>query len=203
MKIASGFRIVALLSVLAGGGAPLSAQVADFESKSAFECSFEPTVTDGGLTFAHSFTACFHSEAEPADWPFIPSSTIMGIGFSPITMTREDNSLFSFVSADLSAGVFATPGTILVTGFIFGGGTVSRSVDLDFFFQTYSFNWANLTSVDFSELPPDTDGITGYIGFDNVTYSSNVVPEPATAALMLPGIALAGFLARRRRQRAS
>jgi len=203
MKIVSGFRIVALLSALAGAGAPLSAQVADFESKPAFSCSFEPGVTDGGLSFAHSFAACFYSPAEPADWPFAPSSTIMGIGFSPITMTRVDDSLFSFVSADLSAGVFATPGTILVTGFMSGGGIVTRNVDLGFGFQTYDFNWANLTSVVFSELPPDIDGFTGYIGFDNVTYATNVVPEPATAALMIPGIALAGFLSRRRRQRAS
>lgn len=197
MKIASGTRILALVVALAGVSAPVTAQVANFESKPAFSCDNAPSQTDGGLTFSHNFFACFYSPTDPADWPFTPSSTVMGIGFSPITMTRADNSAFSFLSADLSAGVFSTPGSILVTGFLNGGGTVTQNIDLIYGFQTYNFNWSNLSSVEFSELPS-----TGYIGFDNVAYGpANVVPEPATFALMVPGLLLTGLGARRFRRR--
>jgi len=202
MKIASGFRIVALVSALVGVGAPLRGQVADFDSKIPFFCDFGSSVSDEGMKFAHTGFACFFSASEPADWVGVitPSQqTIMGIGDSEITMTLDDGSPFSFVSADFSAGTDGTtPGTILVTGFRALGDPLFQNIVLGFGFETWNFNWSNLTSVVFSEIEPNT-----YLGFDNVRFSTNVVPEPATAALMLPGIALAGFLARRRRQRAS
>lgn len=201
MKIASGFRVVALLSALVGVGSPLSAQVVDFETQQTFSnvgCNSGPSLSDGGLTFTFTGIACFLSPTDPSNWPYTPASTILALGYSSTTMTRDNNSVFSLSALDMSAGTYGDAGTVLVTGFIAGGGTVSRNVDLDFFFQSYNFNWSNLTSVVFGELPS-----TGYIGFDNISYSSNVVPEPATAALMIPGIALAGFLSRRRRQRAS
>ncbi len=128
-------------------------------------------------------------------------------GLNLLTMSPVAGGTFSLFSIDfaewlgtLAAGANADfPATsVLVTGFLQGGGTVQKTVVMDFVndgsgplndFQTELFDasWTNLTSVDF-----DGDG-----GFDSYFVIDNIV-IPAPGALALLG--LAGFMGTRRRR---
>jgi hypothetical protein len=92
-----------------------------------------------------------------------------------------------------------------VTGNLFGGGTVSRSITLDQIadgggaandFQTELFNaaWTNLLNVDFVA----SGGANDWWALDNINVNQTAaVPEPATFLLLGSGLAVAAY---RRRQ---
>lgn len=188
-----------VISVLA---MPASAAVVTFESQAAFRCDFT-NQSDGGLDFAHNFAACFYSPSSPADFPTAPLSTVMGIGFSDITVTKTGGGVFSLQSVDLAFGPFnhnsLTSDTTLVTGFLQGGGTVSSLLTIDYSFDTYVLDWSNLTSVVFGELQNSSE----YLAFDNVAFDidNNQVPEPTSLALL--GLGLVGLASMRRKQKTS
>lgn len=178
---------------------PAIASVVTFEDKPAFSCTGGNTA-DGGLNFTSDFATCYYSPSSPADFPTPPPSTVMATGFSNTTVTKTAGGPFSLESVDLAFGPFSHSGlssdTTLVTGNLHGGGTLSKLLTVNYSFQTYQLDWANLDSVVFSQLQKGSE----YLTFDNVTYDSNAVPEPSSIGLF--GIALAALVLIKRRRSA-
>ena len=127
------------------------------------------------------------------------TTTISPVGGGAFTLTSIDIGEWSFGGGELWAR------HVVVTGNLSGGGTVSRTLDLDGIFdgpggaadfQTFAFNasWTNLSSVALE----GTGAFAGnYFGIDNVVV--NAVPEPGTLTLL--GLGSAYLVRRRQRNR--
>ena len=169
-------------------------------------------VFDSGFSFGSSH---FHTIDSPAIFGGADNG-------SPVYLGEEDGSLgVDIVMSQLGGGAFsfsqfdgaelfvAAPGgfpnatSILVTGALSGGGSVSATFALDGIvdgaggaadFQTFFLpgSFTNLTSVTFSGLIGSSG--TGGLGIDNIVVDT--VPEPSTVFLL--GLGLTGILARRR-----
>lgn len=193
-------RTLTLATGLVAGlfSAGAQAAVVTFESKPAFNCpGFSET--DGGMSFGGF--ACYYSATSPADFPFTPTSTVMGATSAfggLVSFQRTDGQAFFLDSIDMALAVYTSAGTpITVTGTLSGGGTVQQVVNpTNASFATYDFNWNDLTSVAF------TGGFV-YVGLDNIVYTDAVVaavPEPGSLALL--GLGLVGLVAARKRKQA-
>ena len=193
---------VLLVLATAGLGVPAFAGSGvdfGFEGQTAFTCNLG-TQHDGRLDFAQDFYACFYSPANPGDFPITPPSTVMAVGYSDTTVTRDDGSVFDLLGLDLAAGPYTTVGdTTLVTGLLHGGGTVTQTITLGTLFTRYNLGWTGLDSVVFSA--PQTNN--GYVAFDNFTVDGVGVPEPAAWALMIVGLMGCGYMLRRAHQLAA
>ncbi len=122
------------------------------------------------------------------------------------TLTKVGGGTFSLLSIDLAsvytASQLGAAGSVLFTGDLFGGGTVTQTLTWAApsgspTNQTnlLNSNWNNLVDVYFSQPLP-------YFQFDNVVLdgtASSTVPEPATMTLLATG--LAGMAAARRRKK--
>jgi hypothetical protein len=118
---------------------------------------------------------------------------------STITLARADSAAFNLNSIDLvRLKSFAGGGnTVTFTGHIMGGGTVTQelAIGTDFSFDTYTFSgFTNLSSVTFGEPL----NLLHLYQFDNINVAA--VPEPETCGMLLGGLGLLAFLARRRKQ---
>jgi hypothetical protein len=210
---------LALAAAAFGTTAAAGVGVATFEGQAAYHCDYAATEHDHGLSFAQDpqnpWYSCFYSPGSPADFPISPPSTVMAVGFYPfdipasdpapydVEISQTNGEVFDFLSLDLAAGPFApVGGSTFVTGFVHGGGTVTATLDLTQSFTTYALNWLNLDSVVFGP-PSDLGSGSPYIAFDNVTYRSNAIPEPAEWVLMLGGLLASGYMLRRARQLAA
>jgi hypothetical protein len=122
------------------------------------------------------------------------------VGDNTLTMSRVDGGTFAISRVDFAE--FLQPdrvsSTVRVTGNLFGGGTVQKSVTLDqtrdglggvndFQTETFTASWQNLTSVVFKGFGSQTG--EDYFAIDNI--NTNPVPEPASMLLL---IAAAGGL---------
>lgn len=133
-----------------------------------------------------------------------------------LTMTRSGGGLFALSSFD-GAGTFNfgdgstfIPNQIDVTGVLAGGATVSQSFQIDkstganggLNFTSYAFSssFNNLVSVRFSSSGSDLDAFNGF-SVDNINATAvSAVPEVETYAMLLAGLGMTGFAARRRRK---
>ncbi len=194
-----------------GAASSANAGVVTFGEITQFGCDFNTSPSYGGMVFASTWSKCGYAAADSADFPTPIHSSVLGVGYSDLTLTTNDASAFSLNSVDLAFGPFGHMGllddTTLVTGFLEGGGSVSRTLHIGFGFQRYSFgaDWANLSSVVFGQLPS-----TEYIGFDNIAYNGGIppaldagVPEPATWGLMIIGFMGVGAMLRSTRRKAA
>lgn len=176
---------------------PAQAAVVDFEDQAAFRCDYGSGAS-GGFKYTNNFYFCYYSVANPADFPTRPTSTVMASGFSDTHMKALDGLPFTFDSVDLGFGPYADPDgsdTTLVTAFLADNTTVSRVLTVTRDFQTFTFGWTNVASLQFGQLSNN-----GYLAFDNLVYNAGPVgvPEPASWAMMLAGFGLVGMAMRRR-----
>ena len=202
-------RLLALVAlVLAGSVGSAQATTVTFEDVAIADGNpnFATDVTSGGFFFD---TATNHSHITNGDQFASNGTHFLGLDAfgGPTTMiSAVGGGPFGFNSIDVGEWSFGG-GTlwarhVVVTGNLFGGGTVSRTLDLNGIFdgpggvadfQTFAFDasWTNLSSV----VLQGTGGDPGnYFGIDNVVV--NAVPEPGTLTLLGLGSA---YLIRRRR----
>lgn len=177
-----------------------SAATVTFEDQAAFRCDSAGTGSSGGMSYSYGFAACYYSPTNPADFPSSLTSTVMASGYSDTNFALTGGGVFSLSTLDLAFGPFNHGGsrsdTTLVTGTLAGGGALTTTLTVGPQFQTYTLNWANLTSINFGELQNNSE----YLAFDNINYSTAAaVPEPGTWALMILGFGAIGGAARRRR----
>jgi hypothetical protein len=112
-----------------------------------------------------------------------------------VTMSPSGGGTFRLNSIQYGEGFKAGAGSagLLVTGNLFGGGTVSTTLNFDgindgpggladFQLATFDATWVNLTSVVFAPVPGLNDN---RMGIDNIVVN---VPEPSSLALIGMGI---------------
>lgn len=197
---------IALLSLL---GASAQAQVIDFNEFTKTTAGADKTgqdnfasISSGGFSFTNDCStpsACLAVWDSDSIWQMDAGGAAIfnNYGYTTTTLTREGGGAFDLRSIDLgdvyNAGLTST---LEFTFHYLAGGSSFAQVVLDTLpgSQTAWFNQAGLSSVSWRSSISST---RGWAQFDNVNVSP--VPEPATPALMLTGLALVGLLARRRR----
>ncbi len=176
-----------LLSGLANAG------IIDFETKPAFSCPGENQV-DNGMVF-NGF-ACFYSNSAPADYPFVPSSTVIGLadfqGRGYVSFGLQSGDSFSFSKMAIALAVYTNPGDLLTVTGLFNGANLHSVVlaPSKAAFTDYLFNWNGVDEVRFSW---GQGGWAGYIGFDNIEYNMPAESVSAPSSMLLFGLSLIGF----------
>jgi hypothetical protein len=183
---------VGIVITLAAGAANSFGGVIDFEDQPTQNFA-TPIVSDG---FSFSFG--------PVGWLIGPgplagfsltddgTSRLNSVG-SPqdVGMTATDSHLFSIQQLDAAtANTTDAPGTIVLTGHLFGGGAVTQTLDITPTFQTFSIDpgFTGLTSVDF---------VSTSLSLDNIQVDAPAAaPEPSTFAML--AMVVAGFAFRRK-----
>lgn len=131
------------------------------------------------------------------------------LGPDVLTVSPLAGGPFALTSIDISEahglfGFYARQ--VLITGNVFGGGTVSRNLVLDNnwapvlanYFQTFIFDagWSSLSSFTLNGSGAPVAG--NYYAIDNIVVA-DAVPEPGTLSLL--GLGSAYLIRRRRRNR--
>ena len=135
---------------------------------------------------------------------------LVGSGYFT-SMSQANGGAFSLNSFDMAIRHDRqnqrSPDVTVITGTLFGGGSISRTLTLSDFnfnastqigndFSTFTLSgFTNLSSVTFA----NDAGKFRRLAFDNISVTVSPVPEAETYAMMLAGLGLVGFMVRRRK----
>lgn len=116
-----------------------------------------------------------------------------------VIMSVTGGGVFDLTQLDAASSNLQMTNSLYIIGSLFGGGTVTTTLDLIGSFQTYVLSgFANLLSVKFHSLGSGPYNEAGF-ALDNLDTTISAVPLPASLPLLLAGIAGLGVLARRKR----
>jgi hypothetical protein len=173
----------------------------------------ETDVTSGGFLFDslnHSHLVNAHSGVDNGS-TYLAMDDVLGL--DPTTFSPVGGGAFGLTSLDIGEWDFGSGAwahQVVVTGNLFGGGTISRTLDIDGIrdgagglpdFQTFTFDatWAHLSSAVLKGIG-STPLNGNYYAIDNlVVAAAPPVPEPATLTLL--GLGSAYLVGRRRHPR--
>jgi len=216
---------LALIASLCAGGA--SAAVVNFNGDTTYTAVGDDWA-EGGLSFSGGEIYLIPPDtmlSSPSTFNSFHATSILATNTDPLLMTLTGGGAFSLQSVDLGLGWWNNPDpgftdTETVTGQkanCVSNCTVTDSFTVGYSFLTYSLtsDFTGLSSVSFAPLTTqsttDSNGdpisYSGWLGFDNITFTAPGVvgegtPEPAAWALMIMGFGGVGAVMRRNRRAA-
>lgn len=120
-------------------------------------------------------------------------------GNAYFVMTPTAGGTFSISSLDAAVYWVGASGSIEITGYLHGGGTVSTTLGVGTTWGTFALSgFNNLDSVMFRDTTSGAFLVAPGMGIDNI--NTTPVPEPETYVLMLAGLAMVGLASRRARR---
>jgi hypothetical protein len=170
--------------------------------------------TEQGLNFGGLQFYFIPKNNPDVTFPTSYGSTFMETAVEPVVLSLAGGGAFDLTSLDLGLGDFnqSNSDTVAVTGTkanCVSDCTISALLTVTNVFQTFALTgFSDLASISFgaqqfsnpnAPFPPHTD--SGYLAFDNITFSATV-PEPASWALLILGFGAVGGLLRGRRRAA-
>lgn len=200
-------RLLAATSLLVSMAGAASAATVDFNDNPDDQYFIGSTVSDGYLASAISPMGTNDSidGSGPSNGTVHLDSWTNDSSTSAWSLSKIGGGVFSLSQFDFATpvdnylGFFGTSASSLVTvtGFLFGGGTVSQDFSpVVGTFQTFVLNgsFTGLTSVQFTANGNNNRG-----AYDNIVVQDGAVPEAATWAMFIAGFGMVGAVARRRR----
>jgi len=204
-------RFVSIAAALAGFALSAQAQaVVDFEDLGGFAFMNNNSIVSDGFTVAHNGSFAEVLDASQTSLSGNGTARLVSFNTSTITLSAVDGHSFGVNGFDggeswIQSGsphYWATQ--IKVVGSFAAGGTTSQTFDLDLIkdptlgMQHFVLNgsFQNLNTIAFSGIGGNPE-----FSIDNVATTAPV-PEPETYALLLAGLGVVGFVARRRDRRA-
>lgn len=193
--------VLALAAALAIPAA--NAAVLDFEDISTDD--FTNPIISQGFEWDFSASGWFIGPHDAAICPSCSSSgskNLVAAGdrdgdTANVTMTNTGGTTFDISSLEAATANTGDSNQLLITGTLFGGGTITETLTIDGSFDSYSITgFNNLVSVSFASVNSGSYNFGGF-SLDNINLDAASVPEPASLALLGLGIAGLGIARRK------
>ncbi len=157
--------------------------------------------SEGGfnLQFGSGLHSFVDNDFSPSDYPTLGGFDDDVLGFNDeyagFVLTNNSAFLFDFKSVIVSAGINeGGTGNFIFTGTLFGGGTISQTVDA-FYTSTDTIVFSGFTNLTSLTV---TSSDSRFPIMDNLEVSVSAVPEPTTIAVWGIGSLSMGLITRRR-----
>ncbi|MBF9028956.1 hypothetical protein HKCCE3408_00990 [Rhodobacterales bacterium HKCCE3408] len=183
------------------------AAVLDFESlaHSGYAVNYPSTLIVGDYQFTGNQIMNDYLVWGSGSANFAGSTALIPFGIESHTFERTDGAAFDLLGFDISEFTPNTgSGSLLMTGNLQGGGTVTQTITSDgvFGFESIAMNgFVGLTSLQFTTSSDTADRFQ----YDNISVeqTASPVPLPGAVSLAFGGLAALGALGLRKRRATS